>query len=341
MNRYLIFVVLKLTRFNLTQSLKPVKNKKTSPNHVDFKMTRVNMDVLIAKQQDKRRVLRMKYAVSAATGNFGQTAVKVLNSLVGTDNVVVIARNTAKAEQLFPDNEVRYGDYENLDSMNDSLKGIDRLLFISSQPGGKVARATAQGNVVKAMINDDTKFVAYVSFPNAQESTTPLAADHRVTEKAIQQAGIAHSFLRDNWYLENEIGFLKNGAANHDALYWANGKAGWALERDYAEAAAKVVASDDPQEIYEFAGQPLSYEELGAALQKVTGNDFSVKQVSHDEYVKALEKAGLDEATAGLFASFQSPIDSGDLDENSSDLTQALGRPVTPIEYAIKEVLAC
>ena len=281
----------------------------------------------------------MKYAVTAATGNFGQTAVKELNKLVGTDNVVVIARNSAKAAKLFAENEVRAGDYEDLASMTKALAGIDRVLFISSQPGSKVDRATAQDNVVKAMVADGVKFVAYVSFPNAQKSTTPLATDHRLTEDAIKEAGIDHAFLRDNWYLENEIGFLQSGAANQ-ALYWANNKAGWALERDYAEAAAKVVASDNSQEVYEFAGQPWSYEELGAALKEATGNDFKVKQVSHDEYVKALEGSGLDNATAELFASFQAPIESGDLAKGGDDLAKVLGRPVTPIVDAIKEILA-
>lgn len=280
-----------------------------------------------------------KYAITAATGNFGQTAVKELNKLIGADNVVVIARTPSKAEKLFPNNEVRHGDYEDLNSMNDAFKGIDRVLFISSQPGGKLGRAKAQENVVKAMKNNGVKFVAYTSFPDAQNSKTPLAEDHRITENNIKNAGIAHSFLRDNWYLENEIVFLQSGAANRPALYWANNHAGWALEREYADAAAKVVASNNPKEVYELAGKPLTYAELGKALQKATGNDFEIKQVSSDEYTAYLESAGSDHATAALFSSFQSPIDSGALDENSNDLEEVLGK-LTPIEDAIKEILA-
>ncbi|WP_308555881.1 NAD(P)H-binding protein [uncultured Lactobacillus sp.] len=280
-----------------------------------------------------------KYAITAATGNFGQAAVKKLNELVGADNVVVVARNQEKAEKLFPNNEVRHGDYEDLDSMNDALKGIDRVLFISSQPGGKISRAEEHQNVVDAMKNNGVKFVAYTSFPDAQNSTTPLAEDHKLTENAIKDAGIDHSFLRDNWYLENEIGFLQSGAANRPALYWANNHAGWALEREYAEAAAKVVASENPKEVYEFAGKARTYEDLGHALQKATGNDFEIKQVSSDEYTSYLESAGSDHATAALFSSFQSPIDTGALDENSDDLEKVLGH-LTPIEDAIKEILA-
>lgn len=43
----------------------------------------------------------MKYAVTAATGNLGQAAVKELNKLAGAENVIVIARNTDKAAKLF------------------------------------------------------------------------------------------------------------------------------------------------------------------------------------------------------------------------------------------------
>lgn len=282
----------------------------------------------------------MKYAITAATGNFGQAAVNELNKLTGTENVVVIARNTEKASKLFPNNEVRHGDYEDKASMNTALNNIDRVLFISSLPGGKVDRATAHANVVDALKENNVKFVAYTSYPDAQNATDPLANDHRLTENAIKEAGLDHSFLRDNWYLENEMCFLQSGAANRDALYWASDKAGWALERDYAEGAAKVITSEDPQEVYEFTGKTRTYDELGKALQEATGNSFAIKQVSHDDYVKSLERAGLDTPTAELFASFQGPIDAGDLAKGSNDLEEVLGHPVTPLVDAIKEILA-
>ena len=72
----------------------------------------------------------MKYAVTAATGNLGQAAVKELNKLAGAENVIVIARNTDKAAKLFPNNEVRQGDYEDKSSMINTFNGIDHVLFI-------------------------------------------------------------------------------------------------------------------------------------------------------------------------------------------------------------------
>lgn len=85
----------------------------------------------------------MKYAITAATGNFGQIAIKKLIDLVGSDNVIAIVRNLEKGQKLLPKGvEIRQGDYDDVTTMEKALKGIDRVLFISSQPGGKVARGT-------------------------------------------------------------------------------------------------------------------------------------------------------------------------------------------------------
>ena len=281
----------------------------------------------------------MKYAVTAATGNFGQKAVKYLTDLVGQDAVVIVARNLDKAKKLFPDYEVRQGDYDSADSMIKALDGVDKVLFISSQPGGKVARDQQHQNVVQALKADKVSFVAYTSFPDAQNSKSALAEDHRKTENLIKESGIVHSFLRNNWYLENEIVFLQSGAKGQTASYWADGNAGWALEREFAEAAAKVLTSDNPKEVYEFAGPMKTYEDLGKALQEATGNSFAVTQVSKDAYTKSLVDGGFDEATATLFASFQDPIANGALNHPSDDLADILGHPLTDLPTAINELL--
>lgn len=281
----------------------------------------------------------MIYAVTAATGNFGQTAVKKLADKVGQENVVVIARNTDKAQKLFPALEVRQGDYADQSSMTQALQGVDKVLFISSQPGGAVSRDQQHKNVVAALKDAGVDFVAYTSFPDAQNSSSALAVDHKLTENLLKDSGIAHSFLRNNWYLEDEIGFLQSGAQNQTAAYWANGKAGWALEREFAEAAVNVLTADAPKEVYEFAGPMRSYEDLGRALQEATGNDFAVQQISKDAYTQALVASGLDQGTAAMFAAFQDPIANGSLNHPSNDLAEVLGHQPASLTDAIKEIL--
>ncbi|GHV97674.1 NAD(P)-dependent oxidoreductase [Lactobacillus nasalidis] len=279
----------------------------------------------------------MKYAVSAATGNFGQTAVKALVDEVGADKVVAIVRHEEKGKKLLPAGiEIRQADYGDEAAVEKALAGVDKLLFISSQPGGAVARSDQHRNVVEAVKKAGVGYVAYTSFPKASESDNWLAADHKLTEGLIKDSGVKHSFLRNNWYLENEMTFLAPGPANR--TYWANNFAGWALESEYARAAVKVLVSDDPKEVYEFAGPKRSYEDLGKALNQASGQDEAAKQVSQDEYVKLLESLGLNHDLAAMYAGFQQPIDDGSLTEDSSDLEEVLGG-LTPLDQAIKELL--
>ncbi|MGY3743192.1 NAD(P)H-binding protein [Leuconostoc inhae] len=282
----------------------------------------------------------MKYAITAATGHFGQLAYHYLQELVDVKDIVVIARNLEKAQELFAGADVRQADYDDTDAMTHALAGVDRVLFISSQPGGPVPRETQHQHVVDALVASKVSFAAYTSFIHADQSVSALASDHLATEKALSKSGLSHSLLRNNWYLENEMGFITAGASQHATSYWATGRAGWALEREYAEAAVKVLVSDAPKAIYEFSGSINDYESLGLALAQATEEKITVTKETLDDYIATLEKSGLSQDLATLFASFQSPIDEGSLDVPSHDLPDVLGRELTPLPEALKEILA-
>lgn len=277
------------------------------------------------------------YAVTGATGHFGQTALKTLAGLVPAANIIALARNTKKAETLVPAGvTVRPGDYDNEAELTTSLAGVDKLLFVSSQPGGPVAREQQHKNVVNAAKAAGVSYIAYTSFPHADVATSPLSADHKATEKAILDAGIHHSFLRNNWYLENELDSLKGAQAGRPFVYaGGDGQVGWALEREYAEGAATVLASDNQKDIYEFSGAPLTYKQLAAALP---GN-FDVQAVSTEDFNKGLQAAGLDEGTAGVVTMIQQLILDGELAKTSTDLPEVLGHDLVPLDAALAEVL--
>jgi len=278
-----------------------------------------------------------KYAVTGVTGHFGSNAIKELVKLVPATDVIGLARNITKAEKLVPTGvTVRSGDYTNVDQLTESLQGVDKLLFVSSQPGGPVARLIQHENLVTAAKKAGVKYIAYTSFPHADIATAPLASDHKATEKFIIDSGMKYSFLRNNWYLENEAASLKAAANGEDFVYAAGeGKAGWALESEYSEAAAKVLATEDPKEVYEFAGASRTYHELAAAI---TG-DFKEVSLSEADYSKALIGSGMDETTAGIVVGIQDLIRQGQLSEDTTDLPDVLGRQLTSLAQAVQKVV--
>ncbi|WP_125761646.1 SDR family oxidoreductase [Companilactobacillus hulinensis] len=284
----------------------------------------------------------MKYAISAATGHFGQIAIRELLKEVSAEDIIAIVRNTDKAKKVLPEGiTIRKGDYTDKASLVEALKNVNKLLFISSVPGGEVSREQQHQNVVEAAKEDGVEYVAYTSFAKADDAKSALSADHKATEKMLRESGMKYSFLRNAWYLENETSYLKAGANGEDAEYAAgDGKIGFALEREYAAGAAKVMILDNAKDIYEFAGKPVSYAELGQAVKKVTGKSFEFKSVSDEEYRNGLIKSGFEPAVADVFVGMQDMMRSGELDVESSDLPDVLGHAVTPLNDAIREILS-
>ena len=280
----------------------------------------------------------MKYAITAATGNFGQAAVKALLEKIAKEDLIIIARNLEKAQKLFAGLTIRQASYDSVEEMTQALTGVDKVLFISSQPGGAVSRDVQHQNVVKALKAANVNYVAYTSYPHAQTAKSWLAADHKLTEDTIKASGLSHSFLRNNWYLENEFGLINGAISGQNQAYWAENKTGWALEREYAQAAVNVLLADQPKEVYEFAGTPLSYDQLAAALKEVNADAGEVTHLTQAEYVATLEKTGLDHDTAALYASFQEPNNVGDLQNASADLAEVLGHEPLDIVSALKEI---
>ncbi|MDV7758767.1 SDR family oxidoreductase [Liquorilactobacillus mali] len=281
----------------------------------------------------------MKYGVTAATGKFGKKAVEYLTELVNREDIVAFARNTKKAEKTLPSGiEIRKADYTDEKGLEEAFTGISRLLFISSIPGKSYPREKQHLNVVQAAQNAGVSFVAYTSFPHADRAKSPLAADHKITEKALTDSGLRHAFLRNNWYLENETDLIKGAFAGHPFQYSAgDGRVGWALEREYAEAAAKVLVTEVPKMVYEFAGNSLSFVDLAKAIASISKRQFKVESLSDDEYRTELNRAGLGK-TADVVLMIQNLIKDGELTENDRDLADVLGREPTSLKEALLEI---
>ncbi|KRM92215.1 SDR family oxidoreductase [Liquorilactobacillus cacaonum] len=281
----------------------------------------------------------MKYGVTASTGKFGKKAVEYLIELVDKADIVAFARDTKKAKEILPTGiEIRHADYTDEKGLEEAFTGIGRLLFVSSVPGGSYPRDKQHLNVVEAAKNVGVDFVAYTSFPHANEAKSPLAGDHKITEEALSKSGLKYAFLRNNWYLENQADMIKGSLAGHAFQYSAGeGRVGWALEKEYAEGAAKVLATKSPKEVYEFAGKSLSFADLAKIISTVSKKEFKVESLSDDEYRVELNKAGLSGA-ADVIIMIQNLIRDGELTENESDLVDVLGRKLTPLEDAFLEL---
>ncbi|MBD8847318.1 SDR family oxidoreductase [Priestia megaterium] len=282
----------------------------------------------------------MKMLVTGATGKLGTKVVDTLLKTVPANQLAVSVRNPEKAEGLRVQGvDVRQGDFDRPETLDAAFKGIDRLLLISAD-GDNETRIRQHTNAVAAAERAGVKFIAYTSIANAQESKNFLAPTHQATEEAILKTGISYSFLRNNWYLENEISSIQGVLAGAPWVTSAgNGKVGWALQQDYAEAAATVLSGNGHENtIYELSGKLLSQDELASALSSVLRKEVSVQLVDDATYADIMKGAGVPDFLIPMLVDIQKGIREGTLEIESNDFEKLLGRPATPINEGLTQI---
>lgn len=283
----------------------------------------------------------MRYLVTGATGKLGSKIVETLLKTVPASELAVSVRNPEKAEGLRARGvEVRQGNFDYPETLDQAFAGIDRLLIISAD-GDNDTRIRQHTNAVEAARRAGVKFIAYTSIVNATESTNLMAPPHVATEAAIIKTGIPYSFLRNNWYLENEIGSIQGALAGAPWVTSAgSGQVGWALQQDYAEAAATVLVEDGHKNtVYELSGPLLTQEELVTALSEILGKEIPVQQVDDEKYAEIMKGLGLPDFVIPIVVGIQESIRNGSLEVPSDDFETVLGRPVTPTKAALKQLV--
>lgn len=283
----------------------------------------------------------MKLLVTGATGMLGTKVIQALLERVSVEDIVVSIRNPDKAEKLKNNGiEIRIADYENPESLKKAFKDIGKLLLISSQ-GDDETRIRQHTNAIYAAEQSGVGHLIYTSSSKPERSTLPVSEVHRQTEQLIKESGIPYTILRNNWYIENEIGMIKNVLAGGPVLTSAgDGRVGWVPRVDYAEAAAEVLAtSGHENKIYELSGEPSSYADIARCLTEILNRRVIVRNVDDRTYQEVLIANGMLEIMAEFAVEVQQSIRHGDLDVESDDLPRLIKRPVITLKQSLTEIV--
>ncbi|MGC0371081.1 SDR family oxidoreductase [Microbacterium sp. SLBN-111] len=283
----------------------------------------------------------MTLLVSAANGHLGRHVLDALIERgVPASDIVAGVRTPAKADDIAARGiHVVEFDYSRPETLTAGLEGVTRVLLIS---GTDPDRATGHRNVVEAARAAGIERLVYTSAPRVDEIEYALGADHLATERAIAASGLDATILRNNWYTENYLDSVSR-AAESGVIVAAvgDGRVASANRRDYAEAAAVALTTDD------FAGQTLelggdvtwTYDELAAAAAEVLGREVVYQPVSVEQLAAGLQQAGLDAGTAAFVAGIDDAIARGALSQTDGTLARVIGHPTTPLVEGLRAAL--
>jgi NAD(P)H dehydrogenase (quinone) len=271
---------------------------------------------------------KIMIVVSAATGEFGRLVVDQLLNRVPASEVAVTVRDVRKAADLADRGvQIRYGDYDEPESLRDSFNDADRLLFISAPSFDSGERMRQHHNVVDVARTSGVGHLLYTSALGADVSNEGGLADHHATEPAIQNSGLPYTILRHPIYSEWFINSgLRQSIEAGELTSSSGGRAmNTAFRADLAEAAAVVLTGQDQLGgSYDFTGRRWTFDELAQVLSDISGRTIIQQEVDEDE---------------GIMTMIGPAVRAGIFELQTDDLERVLGHSSTSLRAAVTAVL--
>lgn len=285
----------------------------------------------------------MRAVITGASGNLGRRTAELLLDQIQPSDVVLVTRRPESLSNLAELGAVvRFGDFDQPDSLAEAFVGSDRLLLVSTDIVGQ--RIAQHQNAVDAAKAAGIDHIAYTSITNPiLDNPAGVVPEHHATEEMIMASGLHWTFLRNALYSEYRIPeaqtALATGTFRHNL---GEGRTAYVSREDCAAAAAAVLASGAEHEdvIYDITGPDLlGGAELAELYGRAGGRPVEAVAVSDDELIKSIVGAGLPAGAARLIASFGQAIRGGYLDGVSTAVSDLVGRPAVPVETVLAGAL--
>lgn len=275
----------------------------------------------------------MTIALTGATGNIGGAVARAL----AADGVPFrrIVRDAARAPEL-PGTEVAVAMYGDAAASRAALEGVDLLLMVS---GAEAQDRLAQHRTfVDAAAAAGVRHVVYTSFLGAAaDATFTLGRDHWATEEAIRATPMAHTFLRDSFYLD----FVEDLVGEDGVIRGPAGDGAMAAvaRADVARVATEVLLHPGSHidRTYELTGPAaITLAQAAATVSEVRGRAVSYHHETLDEAYASRARWNPEPWQADAWVSTYTAIAEGALARVSGDVERVTGRR----PMSLRDVLA-
>jgi NAD(P)H dehydrogenase (quinone) len=277
--------------------------------------------------------------VTGATGALNGATVDHLLERLPADQLVVVARDVAKAQRFAERGvQVRRGDYADPSSLPAAFAGADQLLLVSSSDpaaDGVALHRTA----IEAAVTAGVGRVLYTSHQGAAP-TTPFGPgrDHAATEQLLAESGLPWTSLRNGFYAHSLLFMTGSWRETGRIEVPADGPVSWTSRADEAEAAALVLLSDGGYDgpVTLTASAAPTFADVAAIAAEVSGRPVERVLVDPDEWIAGQVAGGTPEFVARFMLGMYSAAEQGFFAGVDPLLGELLGRE----PRTVRDVLA-
>jgi NAD(P)H dehydrogenase (quinone) len=267
-------------------------------------------------------------AVTGASGGVGSRVVRRLLELDPRILVVALTR-TPEAVPKLPRLTARFAHYEQPRSLRESLRGVETLVFISSD-GVVEDMRRHHANVVASAIAAGVGHTVYTSIVDCSpDSGFYYAAVHRETEAMLEDSGLGHSLARTSIFADYFVSAwvapaLASGVL---ALPTASGRMSLVTRDNVAHALAALAVRATPVTVELTGPEALPATDVCRIAQGATGRRLRYEALDDPSYRASMARQGapdwLIEAYSTMFAS----VRAGRFETVSVDIPELTGTP--------------
>lgn len=263
----------------------------------------------------------------AVTGVTGAVGGLVARALAAEGRPLRLLARTPERAPSLPGCVVLPASYGDGEPSVAALRGVTTLFMVSAAEHED--RLGQHRAFVAAAAEAGVQHVVYTSFAAAAEDAVfTLGRDHWATERAIVDGGLAHTFLRDSFYLDflpetvGEDGVIRGPAGE--------GRVAAVARADVARAAAAVLRDPEPHRgtTYELTGsEALSFTDVAAQVAAARGRPVSYVDETLEEAYASRAHYGAPQWEIDAWVSTYTAIATGQLARVTDDVRRLTGRP--------------
>jgi NAD(P)H dehydrogenase (quinone) len=287
--------------------------------------------------------------VTGAIGNFGSAAIThLLKKGVPASEIAALVRNmenTGPLEKLGVD--LRIGNYNDVDSMVKGFAGIEQLLLVSSSDRGAIENRTKHHiNAITAAREANVRHITYTSFIRKEGHEKSAIAgfqnSHFETEQFLKDSGVTYTVLQNGIYQEMIFAFAGAKVAETHTIFFPaqQGKAGWVLRDELAEAAAHVLTTEGHNNKTYILTNTVStgFEQISAYISERINKEVKYTTPDTTTFRAVLENSGVLPMYINMMTMWGAAIAEGALDLENNTLELLLGRKPKNVQEFIGEI---
>jgi uncharacterized protein YbjT (DUF2867 family) len=270
--------------------------------------------------------------VTGATGTVGREVVSQL--LAQGQRVRAMSRNPLKARFDTRVSAIA-GDFSKPETLGRAVEGIERIFSLTFGPETGVH----ERNLAQAAKWAGVRHIVKLSVLGAAGvARSSIAAWHEAGELAIQETGIAWTFVRPGAFMSNAL-FWTESIRSQGKVYsnYGEGKSPCVHPRDIAAVAVRALTTAGHEgKIYPLTGpEALSVGEQVEILSAAIGKPIDYVSISDEQARVGMQKAGIPTFVIDALLPFASFIRSGKAAEVLNTVEQVVGRePFTFADWA-------